>query len=90
MHPSQPAAQRQQRYMRREAKKANALSMFDVLRGPRLLESVEELLPAHRERLYPPTTTLSMFVAQVLAVGLSVKLRRTPSATGCDGTLHCG
>jgi hypothetical protein len=29
-----------------------------------LLSKVEELLPQHRERLYPPTETLSMFLAQ--------------------------
>jgi hypothetical protein len=64
MHPSQSAAQRQ---LRRQAEQVNALSLFNVLTGPRLLASVEALLPAHRERLYPPTTTLSMFVAQVLS-----------------------
>jgi hypothetical protein len=67
MHPIQNAAQRQQRRMRREAEQADSLSMFNLLTGPQLLDSVEELLPAHRERLYPPTTTLAMFVAQVLS-----------------------
>ena len=28
---------------------------------------MEELLPDHRERLYPPTETLSMFLAQALS-----------------------
>ena len=32
-----------------------------------MLDGVEELLPAHRERLFPPTETLSMFLAQVLS-----------------------
>jgi hypothetical protein len=40
--------------------------MFSLLTGPQLLERVEAALPAHREQLYPPTETLSMFVAQVL------------------------
>jgi hypothetical protein len=41
--------------------------MFSLLTGPQLLERVEAVLPEHRERLYPPTETLSMFVAQVLS-----------------------
>jgi hypothetical protein len=36
------------------------------LTSPELLSTVEELLPEHRERLYPPTETLSMFLAQAL------------------------
>ena len=32
-----------------------------------MLEGVEELLPDHRERRFPPTETLSMFRAQVLS-----------------------
>lgn len=33
---------------------------------PELLKRVESLLPAHRERLFPPTETLSMFLAQAM------------------------
>jgi len=33
---------------------------------PQLLATTEALLPEHRERLYPPTVTLSMFMRQVL------------------------
>ncbi len=40
--------------------------MFNLLTGPQLLERVDVAPPEHRERLYPPTETLSMFVAQVL------------------------
>jgi hypothetical protein len=38
-----------------------------LLTGPQLLDRVEALLPDHRERLYPPTETLSMFLAQALS-----------------------
>jgi hypothetical protein len=38
--------------------------MFNLLTGPQLLDRVEALLPAHRERVFAPTETLSMFVAQ--------------------------
>jgi hypothetical protein len=34
--------------------------------GPELLEVTESHLPEHRERLYPPTVTLSMFMRQAL------------------------
>jgi hypothetical protein len=38
-----------------------------VLTSDALLDKVEELLPEHRERLYPPTETLSMFLAQAMS-----------------------
>jgi hypothetical protein len=67
MHASQRPAARQQQGVRRHASRADAPAMFNLLTGPQLLERVEAALPAHRERLYPPTETLSMFVAQVLS-----------------------
>lgn len=39
---------------------------FDLLNSPELLLPFEDLLPEFRERHYPPTETLSMFLAQVL------------------------
>jgi len=38
-----------------------------LLTSPKLLNTVEDLLLDHRERLYPPTETLSMFLAQALS-----------------------
>ena len=46
--------------------KSSAYNFFNQLTGSKLLPSVEALLPKHRERLYPPTETLSMFLAQAL------------------------
>ena len=43
-----------------------AVDFFNVLTGPLLLELTDAYLPEHRERLYPPTVTLSMFIKQVL------------------------
>ena len=57
--------QRQTRIARR-AKTAQAVEFFNVLTSPQLLQTTEALLPEHRERLYPPTVTLSMFMRQVL------------------------
>ena len=49
------------------ARGSAALEFFNVLTGPELLEVTEAHLPDHRERLYPPTVTLSMFLRQALA-----------------------
>ena len=48
------------------ARSTEAVEFFNVLTSPELLETTEALLPEHRERLYPPTVTLSMFMRQVL------------------------
>jgi len=42
------------------------VDFFNVLTSPELLEKTEAYLPEHRERLYPPTVTLSMFMMQAL------------------------
>lgn len=52
--------------MRRRANATEAVEFFNILTSPQLLETTEALLPEHRERLYPPTVTLSMFMRQVL------------------------
>lgn len=57
--------------LRRRVDSSAALDFFNVLTGPELLELTEALLPEHRERLYPPTVTLSMFVRQALAADAS-------------------
>ena len=50
----------------RRAKATEAVEFFNVLTSPELAETTEALLPEHRERLYPPTVALSMFMRQVL------------------------
>jgi hypothetical protein len=45
---------------------STATGFFNLLTSDVLLPQVESLLPPHRERLYPPTETLSMFCAQAL------------------------
>ena len=67
MRSSLSPAQQQQRRVQRHAERADAVTMFNLLTGPQLLERVDAALPEHRERLYPPTETLSMFVTQVLS-----------------------
>jgi hypothetical protein len=61
------AAARQRRRVQRRVDNADAYGFFNLLTGPQLLDDVEALLPEHRERLFPPTETLSMFMAQALS-----------------------
>jgi len=66
-HRSGSARRRQQRrHVQRRAGRLQAVDFFNALTSPELLEVTEAHLPDHRERLYPPTQTLSMFLKQVL------------------------
>jgi hypothetical protein len=55
----------------REIRQSGAVDFFNLLTGAELLQMTEAHLPEHRERLYPPTVTLSMFMKQSLAVDRS-------------------
>lgn len=70
MHPNPSVRARQQR-IGKHASNSDAYSFFNLLTGPELLDQVESLLPRHRERLFPPTETLSMFLAQALSADRS-------------------
>ena len=49
-------------------KDSDSYSFFNLLTGPDLLEMVEQLLPEdYRERQFPPTETLSMFLSQAMS-----------------------
>jgi hypothetical protein len=58
---------RQQRRVAKHVKKVDANHFFNLLTSPRLLEQVEAHLPEHRERKFPPTVTLAMFLGQVMS-----------------------
>lgn len=61
-------AREQQRHrIERRARASESVEIFNLLTGPELLETTEAHLPEHRERLYPPTVTLSMFLMQALS-----------------------
>ena len=47
-------------------RRTSAVDFFNLLTGPELLDITEAHLPEHRERTYPPTVTLSMFIKQAL------------------------
>jgi len=59
-------SQQHRKSIGRRARRADAVEFFNVLTGPELLELTEAHLPEHRERLYSPTVTLSMFMMQAL------------------------
>jgi hypothetical protein len=52
----------QQRRVGKYAREVDADHFFNLLTVPELYDTVESLLPEHRERNYPPTVTLSMFL----------------------------
>lgn len=56
----------QQHRVHRYAAASDAFGFFNQLTSPELLDTLESTLPDHRERLFPPTETLSMFLAQAL------------------------
>ncbi len=66
MYRTHHAAPLQQKRIRKQVSSNDSYSFFNLLTGPDLLDKVESLLPEHRERLFPPTETLSMFLAQAM------------------------
>ncbi|MEO8545823.1 MAG: IS4 family transposase, partial [Burkholderiaceae bacterium] len=73
------------------AKATDAVEFFNVLTSPELLQTTEALLPEHRERLYPPTVALSMFMRQVLEADGSCQKAVNDWAAQCaaDGLSSC-
>ena len=65
------ARAQQQRRINVRVAQSDSYAFFNLLTGPAFLDQVESLLPEHRERLFPPTETLSMFLAQALSADRS-------------------
>jgi Transposase DDE domain len=63
--------EQQQRQIKRRVHAADAVEFFNILTAPELLQITEAHLPEYRERLYPPTVTLSMFLSQALSADRS-------------------
>jgi len=66
MHRIRSACARQRRAVRRGVESSDAYAFFNMLTAAESFDQLEALLPAHRERLFPPTQALSMFMAQAL------------------------
>lgn len=60
-------SQQRQSRIQGHAQRVQTVDFFNVLTGPELLEKTEALLPEHREREYPPTVALAMFLKQALS-----------------------
>jgi len=63
MYRTATASAHQQQRIRTYRSKTDSYRCFNLLTSDVLFDRVELLLPDHRERLYPPTETLSMFLA---------------------------
>ncbi len=64
---AQREARQHQKRIQRRTQSADPVEFFNILTSPELLQTTEEHLPEHRERCYPPTVALSMFLMQVLS-----------------------
>lgn len=71
MHRKHVARRRQEGLVRRQVEQSDAQAFFNLLTSPELFGEVESRLPVHRERLFPPTETLSMFLSQALSADRS-------------------
>jgi len=80
MHPSQRASLAQQKRVYHYAANSDAYTFFNLLTGSELLDQVESTLPEHRERLFPPTETLSLFLAQAMSADRSCQRAVNESA----------
>ena len=66
MQTTQKIKQIQHRAIQNYANTTDSYRFFNILTSPELFSIVEEQLPEHRERSFPPTETLSLFLAQVM------------------------
>ena len=66
MHFTQGSQSYQQNRVKHHATKSDCYGFFNLLTSPELFDKLESQLPDHRERLFPPTETLSMFLAQAM------------------------
>jgi hypothetical protein len=71
MHATRRYVSHQQKCIKSQCANSDSYRFFNLLTSDALLDKVETLLPEHRERLYPPTETLSMFLAQTMSADSS-------------------
>lgn len=72
---------RRRRFQYHATHHSSAIAFFNALTRPGLLDFLDARLPAHRERLFPPTETLSMFLAQALSADGSCRWAVDQAAT---------
>jgi hypothetical protein len=91
MHPNQHAHSFQQGRLRHHVKNTDSYQFFNLLTSTELIDKVESLLPEHRERIFPPTETLSMFLAQAMSADRSCQNAVNDSSVKrlLSGLPHC-
>ncbi len=89
MNASRRIDRHQHERARKQLSAPDTYALFDLLTSDQMVDQVEQLLPEHRERLFPPTEVLSMFIAQALCEDHSCQkvvndsaVRRAQSALG--------
>lgn len=71
MYPTLSTVRTQQKLLQSRRRNSDCYRVFNLLTSDTLLDKVEEQLPDHRERLFPPTETLAMFITQALSADRS-------------------
>lgn len=71
MHTTHNRVKLQQSLTQKFRQETTPHTFFNLLTNAELLPIVEDSLPEHRERCFPPTETLSMFLAQAMSADRS-------------------
>lgn len=71
MYPTLSTVRTQQKLIQTQRSNNDCYRIFNLLTSEGLLNKVEAQLPDHRERLFPPTETLAMFITQALSADRS-------------------
>jgi len=71
MYPTLSTVRTQQKLIQARRSNNDCYRIFNLLTSEDLLDKVEAQLPDHRERLFPPTETLAMFITQALSADRS-------------------
>lgn len=71
MHPTQASRQHQQKRIQTHQTNVDINGFYRLLSSDLLADEISELSPEHRERIYPPTKTLSMFLTQAMSADRS-------------------
>ncbi len=91
MHTNHKLVNLQQSLVQKHTQESAPYTFFNILTSPELLSVVEDLLPEHRERSFPPTETLSMFLAQAMNADSSYQniVNEVALARACYGMTPC-
>lgn len=91
MHINCESSRYQQQRISEHARSIHAYDFFNLLTGSALLDLVDAQLPPHRARLYSPTDTLSLYMAQALSPDASCQqvVNRHAVARVANGLAPC-